>query len=44
MIDSAPEISALAAEVPNGTDGLVFVSAFAGLLAPHWHAALGLEP
>lgn len=24
------------AEVPNGTDGLVFVSAFGGLLAPHW--------
>lgn len=22
--------------MPNGTDGLVFVSAFGGLLAPHW--------
>ena len=36
MIDSAPEISKLASEVPRGTDGLVFVSAFGGLLAPHW--------
>jgi len=36
MIDAAPEISSLAAEVPGGTDGLVFVSAFSGLLAPHW--------
>ena len=36
MIDSAPEISKLASEVPNGTEGLYFVSAFGGLLAPHW--------
>lgn len=36
MMDSAPEISSLAAQVPDGTDGLVFVSAFGGLLAPHW--------
>jgi len=36
MIDSAPEISSLAAQVPDGTEGLVFVSAFGGLLAPHW--------
>ena len=36
MIGKAPEISSLAAEVPGGTDGLVFVSAFGGLLAPHW--------
>ena len=25
-----------AAQVPEGTDGLVFVPAFGGLLAPHW--------
>jgi glycerol kinase len=36
MIESAPQISSLAGEVPNGTDGLYFVSAFGGLLAPHW--------
>lgn len=36
MIESAPEISKLAGEVPAGTDGLHFVSAFGGLLAPHW--------
>ena len=36
MIDTPPQISDLAAEVPNGTDGLYFVSAFSGLLAPHW--------
>ena len=36
MMDSAHEISSLAAQVPDGTDGLVFVSAFGGLLAPHW--------
>jgi glycerol kinase len=35
MIDTAPEISKLAGEV-DSTDGLVFVSAFSGLLAPHW--------
>jgi glycerol kinase len=36
MLATAPEISSLAAEVPDGTEGLVFVSAFGGLLAPHW--------
>ena len=36
MIGTAAEISALAGEVPGGTDGLYFVSAFGGLLAPHW--------
>ena len=36
MIDTPPQISDLAAEVPGGTDGLYFVSAFSGLLAPHW--------
>merc|ERR1719464_621232 len=36
MVDSAQEISALAGQVPEGTDGLYFVSAFSGLLCPHW--------
>jgi len=36
MIGAAPEISSLAAQVPDGTEGLVFVPAFGGLLAPHW--------
>lgn len=36
MIESAPEIDVLAAEARNGTEGLYFVSAFGGLLAPHW--------
>ena len=36
MIDTPPQVLDLAAEVPGGTDGLYFVSAFSGLLAPHW--------
>ena len=39
MIDSAPQISQLAASVPDeagGSEGLLFVPAFSGLLAPHW--------
>jgi glycerol kinase len=36
MIASPPEISALAASVPHGTEGVYFVPAFSGLLAPHW--------
>ena len=36
MIEKPPEISELAGKVPKGTDGLYFVSAFGGLLAPHW--------
>jgi len=35
MIGSAPEISELAASV-GSTEGVHFVSAFSGLLAPHW--------
>ena len=35
MLESAPQISSLAAEVES-TEGLYFVSAFGGLLAPHW--------
>ena len=46
MVESAPEISALAAQVDD-PEGLYFVSAFSGLLAPHWRddaraALLGL--
>lgn len=36
MIEHAPDISDLAAQATNGTEGLYFVSAFGGLLAPHW--------
>ena len=36
MIEKPPEISSLASQVPAGTEGLYFVSAFGGLLAPHW--------
>ncbi len=35
IISSAPECSSLAASVPS-TQGVVFVSAFTGLGAPHW--------
>ena len=35
MIDAPPEISNLAAQVPSA-EGVYFVSAFSGLLAPHW--------
>ena len=35
IIDSAPEIEALATSVPN-SDGVVYVPALAGLGAPHW--------
>lgn len=46
IIDSAPEIEALAASVPD-SGGVVFVPALAGLGAPHWRpeargALLGL--
>jgi glycerol kinase len=37
IIDSASEVEALAASVPD-TDGVVFVPAFAGLGAPYWDA------
>ncbi len=36
MLASAPEVSSLASEAAGGTEGLYFVSAFGGLLAPHW--------
>ena len=35
MLGSPAEISKLAAEV-SSAEGLYFVSAFSGLLAPHW--------
>ena len=35
IIDSAPEVEALAASVPD-SDGVYMVPAFAGLGAPHW--------
>ena len=34
-LESAPQISSLAADVESA-EGLYFVSAFGGLLAPHW--------
>jgi len=37
IIDSAPQIEALAAEVPD-TGGVTMVPAFVGLGAPHWRA------
>ncbi|MGI9445163.1 MAG: glycerol kinase GlpK [Rubripirellula sp.] len=37
MIDSAPEVEALAASVPD-SDGVYMVPAFAGLGAPYWDA------
>lgn len=36
IIGSAEETEALAAELPNGNDGVYLVPAFAGLGAPHW--------
>jgi glycerol kinase len=36
IIDSADETEALAAQVPDGNDGVYLVPAFAGLGAPHW--------
>jgi glycerol kinase len=36
IIGSAQESEALAAELPNGNDGVYLVPAFAGLGAPHW--------
>ena len=37
IIDSAPEIEALAGQVPD-SGGVVMIPAFAGLGAPHWRA------
>lgn len=37
MIDTSPEVEALAASVPD-SDGVVFVPALAGLGSPHWRA------
>jgi glycerol kinase len=36
IIDSASETEALAAEVPDGNEGVYLVPAFVGLGAPHW--------
>ena len=36
MYAKAADVSALAAQASSGTEGLYFVSAFGGLLAPHW--------
>jgi glycerol kinase len=36
IIDSAAETEALAAQVPDGNEGVYLVPAFAGLGAPHW--------
>lgn len=46
MLEKASDVSALAAQVDH-SDGVYFVSAFGGLLAPHWRddargALLGL--
>jgi glycerol kinase len=36
IIDSAAETETLAAQLPDGNDGVYLVPAFAGLGAPHW--------
>ena len=36
IIDTAAETEAMAAELPDGNDGVYLVPAFAGLGAPHW--------
>lgn len=38
-VPSAAELSALAAEAPPGCDGLIFIPALAGAMAPKWIAA-----
>ncbi|KAG5636780.1 hypothetical protein H0H81_006894 [Sphagnurus paluster] len=40
LIDSAPQINDLAAQVPD-SGGVYFVTAFGGLLAPYWDSGAG---
>ena len=40
LIDSAAEVNALAGRV-SSTEGVYFVTAFSGLLAPYWDPGAG---